>query len=276
MENNSKQIMISILVMSLILLAVLGTTFAFFTYVKTGTTNNTVVAGEMGIYLSEAADALYLTNQFPMTNAEVLAASDSSLSGGENDVTTMTFTITGYSSGTATIPYTVYVMDGDTDDEKVRFADSEISVYISEKTTYINGLASGQTQNAVSTPTAVNALTTDSNGKIIANGVIKAGTTEAVPQIDTYKLRMIVNDTVRISDTSLSVKMAGATTESLAPQYCASDRTITEGVYIKGCKLYMNNGVLTKADNTDLTDHDWLTTYSDLYYSIRLKVIGGI
>ena len=241
MKNNTKLIMLSILGMSLVLLAVLGTTFAFFTYSKTGRTNNMVAAGEMGLNLSESSQGIYLTNQFPMTNTE---ATTGIVSGGQDNVTSMTFTVSGYSSGTSTIPYTVYIIDGDLDETgKERFDDSEISVFISDYSTQINGEASGQTQEVlITTPTPVADIARDASGmRKVASGVIKAGTTELDPQSDTYVLKMLVNETVRISDTNLLVKMTGATDngtgQGIAPKYCASDRTINNGIYKKGCKL---------------------------------------
>ena len=280
MENNTKQILFSILGLTLVLLAVLGTTYSFFTYVQTGATNNTVATTELGLNLIENANnnAIYLTNQFPMTNAEVTTGSGI-ISGRNDNVTSMTFSIAGYSSGKSEINYSVYVVDGDLDNEKIRFNDSEVNIFIDSYSSVINNAASGQTQTIViDSPTSVSEIARDETGdRLIATGTIKEGTTSLLPQTDTYTLKMFINDTVRISDTKQTVKMEGATNEVSGTKYCASDRVVNNGNYVKGCKLYDDNedGIVDNAvaASTDgVNAHNYLTTYEDLYYSIKIKV----
>ena len=139
---------------------------------------------------------------------------------------------------------------------------------------------SGQTQTIeIDEPTPISEIEPNASGyKLIASGTIKAGTTATFHQIDTYTLKMFVNDTVRISNTNKTVKMEGATNEISAIKYCSTDREMSNGNYVKGCKLYDDDGVIDGvATSTDgINAHNYLSTYSNLYYSVKLKVKGGI
>ena len=60
MENNSKQAVLSIVGIAVLVIAVVGVSFAFFTYSKTGTTNNVITAGSIVFEFTEAQNGLSL------------------------------------------------------------------------------------------------------------------------------------------------------------------------------------------------------------------------
>ena len=298
-KNNSKQVLLSIVGIAVLVIAIVGVSFAFFSYTRQGTSNNVITTGQISLAFEEE-EAINLTNQFPTLDADAVIPGSSN-----NEVSELDFSVTGYySAATGGINYTIYAIDGEagTPPYVNRFQDSEINVKLipQSSTTLLTNVsgptATGQTNPG---PKAVSTLTSDANGKILATGRIQPGTTSgAGAQTDTFKLYMYVNDTVRISDTDTTVTFTGAHTASSAVKYCASDlhtknKTITvppaqEGddptettiqVYDYGCRIYTDNSALTTiTDDQDLTNFDTtklLKVYSTMYYSLKLKVIGS-
>lgn len=185
MENNSKQAVLSIVGIAILVIAVVGVSFAFFTYSKQGTTNNVITTGKIE-FAYEEVNNLSLTNQFPSTDEEGLA---------DNSADAFQFNVSGTIPATANpINYTVTAVAGDTMDPKVRMQDSEINVYV----TGTNGavIDGGYDTNAAGEVGA--AAGNSATGFQIAHGTIEATGTE---QQHDYTLTMWVNDSVTISDT---------------------------------------------------------------------------
>ena len=178
MENNSKQAILSIVGIAVLVIAVVGVSFAFFTYSKQGTTNNVITTGSIAFEFTETTNGLTLTNQFPQTVEE----------GKTND--TFDFKVTGNIPTTMSpIAYTVYAVPGAAVADKTRMKNSEIDFYLTTTggtvaTAYATGAAVGDT--------------IDTTGLQIASGTIPASGS-AVEH--SYSMTMWVNDTVTISDT---------------------------------------------------------------------------
>ena len=304
-RNNSKQVLLSVIGIAVLVIAVIGVSFAFFSYVRTGSSNNLITTGQ--IYMNfEEENAINITNQFPMLDSEALTAILKGRDANGDEITSevayLNFTVTGYySASTGGIDYQVYALAGDpgTAPHNNRFANSEISVFLtraesSQGTTY------NPTTTLLNNPTPVNDAVDTTTGWQIATGRIKSGTTSGTGnnQVDSYTLAMFVNDTVRISDNQLSVPFTGATHAAAAgapAKYCASaysTNTVVTGhddvndvditrTDLSGCQLYYTNAStktgLTKATvPTTLTaPADWLPIYSTMYYSLKLKVEGN-
>ena len=197
MENNSKQAVLSIVGIAVLVIAVVGVSFAFFTYSKTGTTNNVITTGSIAFEFTETSNGLSLTNQFPQSDAE-----------GKTN-TSFAFKVTGNIPNTMqAINYNVYAIKGDVPSgyaEAKRLKNSEINFYA----TTTGGTIQGGYGTA--TDPDYGAVVTDdinsSTGLLIATGTIEA-TGQAIE--DTYAITMWVNDSVTISDTDTTKK------------YCAS------------------------------------------------------
>ena len=56
MENNSKQAVLSIVGIAVLVIAVVGVSFAFFTYSKEGTTNNVITTGSIAFEITETSN----------------------------------------------------------------------------------------------------------------------------------------------------------------------------------------------------------------------------
>lgn len=241
-ENSSKQVLLSILGIAVLVVAVVGVSFAFFSYTKTGETNNVITTGQIYMYLTDG-NQISLTNAFPMTTAQtsVIAAST-------ENVGALDFTVSGLNESTTDITYNVYLLPGTAPtgegapDKLLK--DSEVSVIM----TATSDATENNPTNNIATAKAISELGTLTNGVQIATGTIKAGQNTQVNH--TYRLNMYVNETVKISDTD-------ATVNGVSTKYCAHaavEATQTTDAY--GCEL-------------------GLEVYDEHYYAVKVQVVGN-
>ena len=183
--NSSKQVLLSVLGIAVLVVAVVGVSFAFFTYSKAGTQNNTLTTGSIFFNFTEG-QAITLTNQFPISDSK---GSTLSPSGGDNAV--LTFNIVGYDGSGTGIDYTITANQGDPIAEKTRFKDSEIKLLLTAPDTATNNFETAK---------VVGADGSLATGVTLATGKITATDSDS-QQTDTYTLRMwITEDVVSIDD----------------------------------------------------------------------------
>ena len=103
-ENSSKQAVLSVIGVAVLVVAVLGVSFAFFTYSKAGTQNNTLTTGSIFFNFTEG-NAINLTNEFPRTDD-----SGKSLEPAANGA--LEFSVIGYDGSSKGIEYTVLALPG--------------------------------------------------------------------------------------------------------------------------------------------------------------------
>lgn len=186
-ENSSKQVLLSVLGIAVLVIAVVGVSFAFFTYSREGTTNNTISTGSVVFQFTEG-QAIRLTNQFPISDE--LGAGTTYASTG--DLATLTFHAIGYDGSGKGITYTITAEEGEPVANKTaRLHDSGIKLYLDDSR------ATGvQTNNfSATTGTAVGADGDLANGVVLGIGKITA-TSQATQQDDTYVLHMWISDSV--------------------------------------------------------------------------------
>lgn len=127
MESSlKKSVILSIIGAIIIMLIVVGVSYAFFSYSRTGETNNEIGTGALSFKFENGSDIL-LTNAFPISTAEGLALT------GENNV--CTFTIKG-SIATGALNYTISAVEGDASSDATktrRFNDTDIFAYITSE-----------------------------------------------------------------------------------------------------------------------------------------------
>ena len=168
-SNSSKQVVLSIVGVAILVVAIVGVSFAFFTYTRTGGGTNLIKTGTL-VFKFEDGSSINLTNQFPMSDANGLKLS------GTNNV--CNFTVSGTSTSGA-VTYTVYGVQGDasTDETKtVRFTDSQIKANISATLptgytfTSATGASAAKTIEALKTGGKIvfgtGTVTTDAYGKL--------------------------------------------------------------------------------------------------------------
>lgn len=225
MGNNSKQVVLSIVGIAILVIAVVGVSFAFFTYSRQGSTNNVITTGSIEfVYEEDSTSALSLTNQFPQTNEE----------GIENSK--FRFDVRGTLPTNANaVNYKVYAVAGAEETGKTRMQNEEISIAVSStnggipETTYEEG---GALTDAVDT----------TQGLQIAHGTVAASGEEVRHD---YTLTMWVNDTVTISDTD-ATKTYRASTGPDYPSTLSNLAADTRPVY---STLYYSLKVNVEADD---------------------------
>lgn len=175
-NNSSKQILLSVLGVAILVVAVVGISFAAFSYSKTGDVSNTITTGTITMTYTEPTNGINLTDALPITDTAGKALS------GDNN--TFDFTVTATIAGTTTINYAITAVKGD----GCTVADDGIKVYLTD-----------QNDAEVLAPTKVTALskTASSNaaGAPADQYVLKTGTYKAAgTTTENYRLRMWVAD----------------------------------------------------------------------------------
>ena len=189
-ENNSKQVLLSVLGVAILVVAVVGVSFAAFSYSKTGEKVNTITTGTITMSYSEDTNGINLIDALPMTDEQGKALA------GENNV--FEFTVGATITGTTTINYAVTA----TKEAGSSLDDTAVKVYLTDIT------SGGDTQ--VLAPTKVSALTKTGNSEAsgapsnqykLTSGTFTNTTTRK------YRLRMWVADDYSSLGTSGTYKL---------------------------------------------------------------------
>lgn len=241
-ENSSKQVLLSILGIAVLVVAVVGVSFAFFSYSKTGATNNVITTGEIYMYLTEG-NTMTLTNAFPV-KTDLTKTQDAA-----DDIGKLTFSVTGKNTSNTPIAYKVYLVPGVAPTVEGKTYGTEDLLKDSEVSAIMTTVGDGIT-NKLSTAKAIADLGTLANGVEIASSSIPADTNSDVTH--QYTINMYVNNTVKISDTD--AKVNGVDTKYCAHARVGEGTIPSQGNY--GCELD-------------------LPVYSDMYYSAKVQVIGN-
>ncbi len=191
-NNNSKQMILSILGVVILVVAVVGVSFAAFSYSKTGEKVNTITTGTITMSYSEDTNGINLSNALPMSDDQGKALS------GSNNVFDFTVTATINGSGNTTINYDVTA----TKESDSTLDDSAVKVYL----TSIDNSADTQ----VLVPTKVSALTKTGSSEASGapNGQYKLTTgTFTSTTTRKYRLRMWVAEDYSSLSTSGTYKL---------------------------------------------------------------------
>ena len=74
-NNNSKQILLSVLGVAILVVAVVGVSFAAFSYSKTGEKVNTITTGSIVMSYNETTNGINLVDALPISDAQGMALS---------------------------------------------------------------------------------------------------------------------------------------------------------------------------------------------------------
>lgn len=173
-NNSSKQILLSVIGVAILVVAVVGVSFAFFTYTKTGTQDNVITTGTL-TFSFEDTSWINLTNHFPVaTQADVT---------GENSE--CAFSVQGSAPAGTSLYYDIIAIDGTLAAEgndyagKTRFPNDEISVYLAPTGTgegnTVTNYAETATGTLISNLEDV-AVADGLNGKLLADGIMTGAT----------------------------------------------------------------------------------------------------
>ncbi len=194
-NNSSKQILLSVLGVAILVVAVVGISFAAFSYSKTGEVSNTITTGTITMTYTEPTNGISLTDALPITDDAGKAL--------KGDGKTFDFTVGATVAGTTTINYAITAVKDATSD----LPDTGVKVYLTS--------TSGETETAVLGPKLVSQLdktvAVKDAGAPADQYVLKTGTYTATGT-DNYRLRMWV-------DSNYGQQTGNANTTEFAAQH---------------------------------------------------------
>ena len=188
-ENNSKQVLLSVLGVAILVVAVVGVSFAAFTYSKAGEKVNTITTGTITMSYSEDTNGINLKDALPMTDEQGKALA------GENNV--FEFTVSANITGTTTINYAVTA----TKEPDSTLDDTSVKVYLTD-------ITSGRDAEVLA-PTKVSGLgktASDVSGAPNDQYKLTSGTFNTTAS-KKYRLRMWVADDYSTLTTSGTYKL---------------------------------------------------------------------
>ena len=189
-NNNSKQVLLSVLGVAILVVAVVGVSFAAFSYSQPGEKANTITTGTITMNYSETTNGINLTNALPMSDEQGKELT------GENN--TFEFTVTASVSGDADINYAIIAVP-DTGNAGEAVTDNTVKVYLTDQ----SDVATGETTEPKVLSSLPAASTASSAGAQDVDGyVLKTGTYSGPSNTDSYRLRMWIDGAATAPETT--------------------------------------------------------------------------
>ena len=177
-KNDSKEILFSILGIFILVILVIGISFAAFSFSQTGEKTNTITTGTISMTYSEPENGINLVNALPITDKQGKVLS------GTNNVFDFTVDTTINGSGSTTINYAITAVKGD-----ATVDDSAIKLYLTNM--------DNSADSEILAPTKISELdvTTGSENYQAPSGefILSTGTLTSSAS-HSYRLRMWVAD----------------------------------------------------------------------------------
>ena len=200
-SNSSKQILISILGVAILIVAVVGISFAAFTYARTGTTTNTITTGTITMSYTEGTNGITLTDALPITDDAGKALSAE----GQYFDFTVNAKIVG--KGTTKIDYVITATEVTNS-----LPNTGVKVYLTSNTDQTVELAPAIVSTLPLTESG-NSAGAPAGERILKSGSIST-TDNSVDETTTYRLRMWVDQAYQAPSTqqvySIKVNVYGA------------------------------------------------------------------
>ena len=185
-DNNSKQVLLSVLGVAILVVAVVGVSFAAFTFSQTGQKVNTISTGTITMSYSEPENGITLTNAMPMQDSTGMDLD------GANETFDFSVNATISGSGNTTINYAVTAVT----EPGTTLKDNFVKVYLTNM--------AGDANTQILAPTVVSSLpktSSDASGAPDGQFILDDGTftTNATNE---YRLRMWVADNYVVTGSS--------------------------------------------------------------------------
>ncbi len=119
-ENNSRKVFLSVLGVAILLVAVVGISFAAYTFSSTSNDANTISTGTITMSYTEPTNGILLENALPVA--------DDTAKVWVEDGKVFSFTVAAGATGTVSVPYQISV----TKDVSSTLADSAVKVYLTK------------------------------------------------------------------------------------------------------------------------------------------------
>ncbi len=179
-ENSSRKVLLSVLGVAILVVAVIGVSFALYSTSSTGKVNS-ISTGTITMSYTEPSNGINLTNALPISDAEGKSLK------GEGNV--FTFTVSATASGTVTVPYEINI----TKDSSTTLADGAVAVYLTKGTTTETEVVAKKLMSQVVTTANKSTYRTDSYKLYSTNVVYQNGTVKTGEATTTYNLRIWVD-----------------------------------------------------------------------------------
>lgn len=190
-ENNSKKVLLSVLGVAILVVAVVGVSFAAFSYANTSDKTNQINVGTITMSYSEAEAGISITDAKP--TADAIAKEDKTAGH------YFEFTVTRKTDATVKVPYEISVIPGAAGDGETLLPTKNVKVYLTK--------VNGENETPVVAPTTLNNIITDSNRSTLDTHTTKyvlytvADATGAVytGAAETYRLRMWIDENTQFT-----------------------------------------------------------------------------
>lgn len=189
-DNNSKQVLLSVLGVAILVVAVVGVSFAAFTFSQTGNVVNQITTGTISMSYSEPENGITLTNAMPMEDATGMALE------GENNTFDFSVGANIVGTGSTEINYaiTAVTTEGST------LTDDYVKVYLtnmgSDADTPITGYETPKLVSSLEQTTAGDVSGAPENQYVLERGTFDANATNQ------YRLRMWVANNYAVTGSS--------------------------------------------------------------------------
>lgn len=274
MENNKKTLILSILGVLVLVIAVVGVSFAMYSFSATGTTENVIQTGSVSIQY-ENESTITLTNQYPMTDALGIAQSAE-----KNPDSVLTFDVTAAIAGTINIKYDL-ALDSikytDVDGNPVTtLTDSNIKFVLTK-------VAEGETEAEYVQGTAEQGVTfadvaaNEGNGYIDGKYVIDSDTFTSNGK-NSYVLKAWIDQDYKLpGQAAINGSCSDDTYDNKAACENAGATWTLENTNVEGVGT-CSDGVSTTAEDCEDANGTWSIVHSDttdvVKVTFKIKVIA--
>ena len=200
MNNSlSRQIMLSVLGLAILIVAVVGVSYAIFVTTLTGTKENEITTGTISMSFVEKNDGISITNALPMSVAE-----GKKLSGANN---VYDFVVSSAIAGVTTVNYEVVAEKIEFQD-KEKLSDKSVKLYLQKKEnnkfkdTVITSIPRSFTPDL-----EISELGSPAEGMILYKGEFVNDSTEKQSFNEYFRLRMWLADDAIIDEVSRTFKV---------------------------------------------------------------------
>ena len=218
-KSSSKQVLLSVLAVAILVVAVVGVSFAFFTYSKQGETVNTITTGTLVFSYNEPANGILLEDAVPMSDSDA----KTTLVSGRN---VFDFTVTSTINGNATINYEITAKESTNQSDIGTLESKYVKVSLDK--------VDGGRETPVKAATHYDDLTAGTiatGDKLLGTG--SATNSNGSPVTTTYRLRMWMAEQ-DADGTPVEMKDDKCFTTANAPVSCDAEGEVDSSKTVRG------------------------------------------
>ncbi len=260
--NNKKTLILSIVGVLVLIIVVVGISYAMYRFTGTGARENVITTGTLSVNYGSETSTVNLTNEYPMTDAQGLAQT-----AGTGESTKLNFTVSAVMTGSTTINYEIGL-----DKQTSTLADSSVKLNLKKvfggETTYPKGTSTtGVLVSSFATTKGVlpNTTTPTIAGYYLDNGTLTSTNASAV-----YELKVWLDENYNLPTTGTGTCAGG--TQPTTEADCNSKQGVWNGT---ACTYYNTSATTCEAIGGTWTDtttgtHSNATTAQNFVFKIKV------